>query len=1188
MATYLQGVTDFIPQYQPYTPDLNFFDQALKTKQNQYDSNWKQLNKIYGQYYYADLTRDGNIKKKDELVKNIDFNLRRISGMDLSLQSNVDQAVQVFTPFYEDNALMKDMAWTKNWNSENGRAESLRTAYNPEKRKEYWNTGQKYLQYKREEFKNASDDAAMSMGSPVYTPYLNVQDEARKIAKEAGLSMETFKFSKDGRFIITTKNGQQLQRPLSMLFENSLGNDPRVQEIYKTQSYVNRKDYAKGNAAEFDGDEAAAEMKYLENNYNVLKRNQQKYYNSLVTTENEYDKAIADLQQKVKANKASPKEVIKLQDLEYNRKVNNDAKTRIEKEYEDFKNGSSTATTTSGFQNPYADINTLRFKVDAGVASSLMRKDLGEAAQIHSMKGMRQTIKQNPYEVLRQRHANSMAQISARGKIQRDNIKYNNDRKQALAEQKFLTSIGAIEPVVKKYKVIRGKDGQPVKLFEGQSYEGIDYKGIPVQEQVGIQGYVPTENNVRTKKGAKGTTIADESGRAKIESKKEFIKQTELIPMYKQMNQLLTNKLPALSANNKMSQEKYKELTEGAKISKLLEQNTDASYEQLARIYNNVNKWNSKNDQILTDGSQFPDLFNSGKAIQLNTAEQVRNDVHDYYAKFNDSAGIRSLFTGLNNEAQEALKIGNRALFESAMRNQGGIDKLGSTAGQDFSQGSLAIGADGKVYVETSQAVREAGMGSGLVSLWKKGMREFNKLSDADSDWQIKDEAFGFDVDLLGVGKRMADGRYMEDAVDAFDYYQQRYRKLNEANNGEGGVMPIFKNMGQFSDPNNLYSEGMSVIDVRGSGYGEGGRAWDNFKTGDWTKFDNATWRFSINGEDAKSYKDFSPSQKFSDLTKGMAITNAWIDYQEKKKVDFEFGFNPIVESSGLREGVNIQMDPEFIKSITASNKEGTNGIVTQAEAQLLLANGMSISAPNNTFNNDLAIGSKIDPVDYAIRKAGSDGITFAADNGEGTINYKYDDKTKVYSSSAVYNVFDPENLGYETYRYEQTYNEGDFEYDYNQFLLTANQYEENNRTIFNTVLTSDDGKLLHGGKTPREAMNEGNYDDMRFYLNEFKYTDEGRLYWNYDQNVLNPTKVKSYGNEEFQDSGRFARPSQIMMADGNVNDMSNRLRQLERTLPPGAEMYDRAASYQEGGGVGDRIYETDVIANVTYDNLLK
>ena len=128
MATFLQGVTDYIPEFQPFQPDLNFYSNVLQTKQTQYDSNYKSLNNIYGQYFYADLTHDDNIKRKEDLMKNIDFNLKRVSGLDLSLSQNVDQAEQVFKPFYEDKYLMKDMAYTKNYNDQKSRALSLKNS----------------------------------------------------------------------------------------------------------------------------------------------------------------------------------------------------------------------------------------------------------------------------------------------------------------------------------------------------------------------------------------------------------------------------------------------------------------------------------------------------------------------------------------------------------------------------------------------------------------------------------------------------------------------------------------------------------------------------------------------------------------------------------------------------------------------------------------------------------------------------------------------------------------------------------------------------------------------------------------------------------------------------------------------------------------------------------------------------
>ena len=75
---------------------------------------------------------------------------------------------------------------------------------------------------------------------------------------------------------------------------------------------------------------------------------------------------------------------------------------------------SKTVTTSTGFQNPYGDIKSLRYKVDNGMASLLMQKDLDEAANIFAYKDAKQDIDANPYAVLADKHKYSMQQISAR------------------------------------------------------------------------------------------------------------------------------------------------------------------------------------------------------------------------------------------------------------------------------------------------------------------------------------------------------------------------------------------------------------------------------------------------------------------------------------------------------------------------------------------------------------------------------------------------------------------------------------------------------------------------------------------------------------------------------------------------------------------------------------------------------
>ena len=399
MATYLQGVTDYIPQFQPFQPDLNFYGNIMQTKQTQYDNNWKALNDMYGKYYYADLTRQSNVTNRDQYIKNAEFNLQRVSQMDLSLEQNANQALQVFKPFYEDKNLIKDMVWTKNFNSEMSRAEALKCSSDPERNKQYWSTGVAAMQYLKEEFKNVDDAKASSFGNVAYTPFVDVQEKAMDIAKDFG-DIESANFSKDGRWIIKSKNGQQLEEPLTKLFESRLGNDPAVQEMYKTQAYVDRKTYAKTNAAQFNGDENAAEMKYLENQFTVLKAQNNLRYMQLQENQGTYDTRIADIQKQIDNGTAGPDAKMQLEALKMNKDINGQVLDRAKKE-NDLLNGGQVdnAAGSNGFKNPYGDIESLRYKVDSGVASSLMQKSLGEAAHVLAYRNSKVDLDANIYKV---------------------------------------------------------------------------------------------------------------------------------------------------------------------------------------------------------------------------------------------------------------------------------------------------------------------------------------------------------------------------------------------------------------------------------------------------------------------------------------------------------------------------------------------------------------------------------------------------------------------------------------------------------------------------------------------------------------------------------------------------------------------------------------------------------------------
>jgi hypothetical protein len=422
MATYLQGVTDYIPDYQPFQPDYNFYASFLQTKQNQYDSNYKALSNLYGQYFYADLTRESNIKKKDELLKQIDFNLNRVSGLDLSLEQNVQQATQIFTPFYEDKVLMKDMAYTKDFASKYSRAMSLKTSKDEKIRSQYWDTGIKDMMYHKEEFKNSSDEESLGIANASYTPYVNSIEKYLKLAKDTGLSVDIKE--SNGRYFIRQKNGDLLLQPLNKLFTSAFANDPALQEVYKVQSYVNRKDYILQNASKFNGDLKATERDYLTKQYATIQEYIKIKNNQNKQDQDGLDKQITDLDNTVKNGNGNEFSPGYRQSLDVSLGIAKDNTTYTDNLATQLNDKASTTTTTSSAIPGVDDLEQLRYQVDAGVSSMLAEQDINEASYIYSRKDMVKDMAADPYGVAAQNYAYKKSLLAIADADKKDQIDY--------------------------------------------------------------------------------------------------------------------------------------------------------------------------------------------------------------------------------------------------------------------------------------------------------------------------------------------------------------------------------------------------------------------------------------------------------------------------------------------------------------------------------------------------------------------------------------------------------------------------------------------------------------------------------------------------------------------------------------------------------------------------------------------
>ena len=414
MATYLQGVTDYIPDYQPFQPDLNFYNNVLQTKQTQYDSNWKAVNNLYAELHNADLTHDQNVQKKDNLLKQIDFNLKRVSGLDLSLEQNVDQATQVFRPFYEDKYLMKDMAWTKNYNNTVSRALNLKNAQDEKTRAQYWDTGVKELTFRKKEFKDATLDETLNMGNVTYTPYVNAMEKYLKIAKDAGISIDIKDVDESGLYFIHEKNGKALTPSLQNLFLSAYANDPALQAIYATQSYVKRKEYVDQNTAKYNNNPIEAEKAYLNEQYKFLQNYTAKKSEENKQTATVTNNKVTDVKNNVESNDSNPYSMSYLESLQKSLTIDQTVADHSEKLDKEINGGgSSTIATTSGVEGlDLNDMELARLRVDAGTSSVLAEQDILGAADIYAYRDYVYEKSANPVGLENLRHQHSLDRIN--------------------------------------------------------------------------------------------------------------------------------------------------------------------------------------------------------------------------------------------------------------------------------------------------------------------------------------------------------------------------------------------------------------------------------------------------------------------------------------------------------------------------------------------------------------------------------------------------------------------------------------------------------------------------------------------------------------------------------------------------------------------------------------------------------
>lgn len=409
MATYLQGANDYISQVQPSAPNLAFDAQILQTKQAKYDANHKKVSELYGSLLNSSMTRTDNIMARDEFFKIINDDIQRMGSMDFSLDQNVDAAASVFQSIYANKNIVKDMVWTRDFNNQVQRGEAFKNCLDPDKcGGQWWEEGDKYLAYKRLEFKNASAAEAMGMDTPQYVPYNNVAAKAIQIAKDAGLNMKFDQLK--GNYIFTTKNGEQLVSSLTQLFNQTIGQNPQFLQMYQTKAYVDRKDWvhSKLNTGEF-ADENAASVGYFKAKNDAVQAKLMKAADDLDVDYGSLTEKYEYLKEQYNAGKIKQgsDEYIQLMNLP---ELIQGAESA--KQYTDMLTKANENATNATGLRALGDIN------DQRAAFELFTNDIERAAKTLAYKDYEVTMEADDFAKMEQQHAYD---------VSLEQLKFNND-----------------------------------------------------------------------------------------------------------------------------------------------------------------------------------------------------------------------------------------------------------------------------------------------------------------------------------------------------------------------------------------------------------------------------------------------------------------------------------------------------------------------------------------------------------------------------------------------------------------------------------------------------------------------------------------------------------------------------------------------------------------------------------------
>jgi hypothetical protein len=317
MASYLPNITDHIPQLPLYQPNLGFFQQMLQRRTAMYQQGAAQVRSAYDSVLNAPLTDEGNIAARNEYIKQAQEKLKNISATDLSIPGNVEAANNVFSPFWEDEAMLMDTAMTRQAQSEVQKAlaardssdEKIRATYSPIIVDDIMR-GLSPLRTANRDL-NKYKQAEVRKFVPFVDGYKTWDDILSKIPKE-NLGYEYV----DGEYKITETGGKRLEAQLKVLASGAVTQQMRdMFKVIGRNNYEIRLDNFKQNNPHIP--EEHLQKMYAREFLNEQRGNIKKDLDNTELISKGYQKELDDLLQYAKkAGYATPQQAAEITRLQ--------------------------------------------------------------------------------------------------------------------------------------------------------------------------------------------------------------------------------------------------------------------------------------------------------------------------------------------------------------------------------------------------------------------------------------------------------------------------------------------------------------------------------------------------------------------------------------------------------------------------------------------------------------------------------------------------------------------------------------------------------------------------------------------------------------------------------------------------------------------------------------------------------